>query len=258
MPTSELPTSTPAWTSCQVAGHTLEAFVPKPEEGRPRGALVHLRDLDDTPPSQQPAWKQAIEASPLPVVSVAGGTSWWIDCVVKGFDEEVSPEAYLLGPLKTWLQDEFGVAAGAMAVLGQGSGGQGALRLAYRHPNLFPVAAAVLPTIDFHRTMETGEPGSQTLWEIYGDVEVARQQTAILHVHPLNWPRHQAFWAHAGDLLASDGADRLHSKLIALGIFHEAELAGLVDATSWLPTAAAAAVRFAVERLEKDARRIVS
>jgi hypothetical protein len=258
------PMSTPAppadpglWTDCDVAGHAVEVFSPPLEEGRPPGLILHLRDLDDVAPSQHMAWRRACEASALPVVSVAGGTTWWLDRVVDVFDKDRSPEAFVTGPLTAWVRERFATPAGALAVVGQGSGGQGALRLAYRHPTLFPVAAAVLPTIDFHRTMETGEPGSDTLWKLFGDVEVARQQTAILHVHPLNWPRHQAFWAHAGDLRASDAAERLHSKLIALGIFHEAELAGRVEGGAWLESAALAAVRFAVERLERDARRIV-
>ena len=252
---TELPTSA-AWTSCEIDGHLLEAFLPPSDPGRPPGAILHLRDRDDQAPSQLPAWRQAIESSPLPVVSLAGGTSWWLDRVVGGFDARLSPEAFIRGPLTDGLRERFGLPAAAIATVGQGSGCQGALRLSYRHPAAFPVAAAVLPTIDFHRTMESGEPGSETLWELYGDVEVARQQTAILYVHPLNWPRHQAFWAHAGDLLSSDGADRLHSKLIALGIFHEAELAGPVDAAAWLRAAAVAAIRFAAERLERDSRRI--
>lgn len=256
MPTTP-PPAAPAWTRCEIDGHPLEAFLPKPEPGRPPAAILHLRDRDDLPLQHQPAWRQAVEGSPLPVVSLAGGTSWWLDRIVPRFDSGISPEAFIRGPLTDWMRERFGLPAAAIALVGQGSGGQGALRLSYRHPSSFPVAAAVLPTIDFHRTMESGEPGSDTLWELYGDVEVARQQTAILHVHPLNWPRHQAFWAHAGDLLASDGAERLHSKLIALGIFHEAELAGLVEAAPWLEKAAAGAIRFAIERLEKDARRVV-
>lgn len=254
------PTNTPvnaAWTTCEFDGHRLEAFLPPPEAGRPPGAILHLRDIDDLPPSQVPAWQRACEASPLPVVSLAGGTTWWLDRVIGRFDSRLSPEAFILGPLTGWLRERFELPTAAVAVVGQGSGGQGALRLAYRQPAVFPVAAAVLPTIDFHRTMETGTPGSDTLWELYGDMEVARQQTAILHVHPLNWPRHQAFWSHAGELSAHDAAERLHSKLVALGIFHESELAGLVEANAWLASAATSAIRFAVERLERDARRIV-
>ena len=258
-PMSTLPPSAvnSSWTTCDVAGHLVEVFQPPREESRPPGAVLHLRDLDDVPPSERASWRAACEACPLPVVSLAGGKTWWLDRVVRHFDAHLSPEAFVLGPLAAWLRERFELPPGAVAVVGQGSGGQGALRLAYRHPATFPVAAAVLPAIDFHRTMETGEPGSDTLWELYGDVEVARQQTAILHVHPLNWPRHQAFWAHAGNLRVSDAADRLHSKLIALGIFHEAELAGLVEEGAWLESATVAAARFAVERLERDARRIV-
>jgi hypothetical protein len=257
MSTPPSSTSHSRWTTCDVAGHAVEVFQPPREEGRPAGAIVHLRDLDDVPPSGHAPWRAACESSPLPVVSLAGGSTWWLDRVVGRFDAHLAPEAFVLGPLAAWLRERYGLAPGAIAVVGQGSGGQGALRLAYRHPATFPVAAAVLPAIDFHRTMETGEPGSDTLWELYGDVEVARQQTAILHVHPLNWPRHQAFWTHAGNLRSSDAAERLHSKLIALGIFHEAELAGLIEERAWLESATVAAVRFTVERLERDARRVV-
>jgi hypothetical protein len=248
--------SAPGWSSFVVDGHAVELFVPASQPDRPPGGLLHLRDVDDRPPSQSQAWHAAIASSPLPVVSLSGGGSWWLDRVVPRFDARCSPEAFVVHTLAGWIQERFGIPAAAVAVVGQGSGGQGALRLAYRHPAAFPVAAAVLPTIDFHRTMHGGEPGSETLWEVFGDVEAARQETAILHVHPLNWPRHQAFHAHAGDIPSADASERLHSKLIALGIPHEAELAGRAEPQAWLSTATAAAVRFAVDRLERDSRRI--
>lgn len=245
------------WSSFAVDGHAVELFLPEPRANHPPGGLLHLRDVDDNPPSMSPAWRAAIESSLLPVASLAGGASWWLDRSVPGFDARRSPEAFVITTLAGWMRERFGIPAAAVAVVGQGSGGQAALRIAYRHPTSFPVAAAVLPTIDFHRTMHGGEPGSETLWEVFGDVEAARQETAILHVHPLNWPRHQAFFAHAGESASADAAERLHSKLVALGIPHEAELAGRVEPDAWLSTATSAAVRFAVDRLERDSRRIV-
>ena len=116
-----------------------------------------------------------------------------------------------------------------IALIGTSMGGQGALRLAYRHPAVFPIAAAIAPAIDFHRGMrEAGDRDDgelyDTLWQAYGDVERARQDTAILHVHPLNWPRHQCFASDPADIHWHDGAERLHSKLVALGIPHTALL----------------------------------
>ena len=56
--------------------------------------------------------------------------------------------------------------------------------------------AAIAPAIDFHLGMRHGHDWADgelfdTLWEIFDEPEQARQETAILHVHPLNWPRHQ-------------------------------------------------------------------
>jgi hypothetical protein len=45
-------------------------------------------------------------------------------------------------------------------------GGQGALRLAYRHPNLFPVASAISPAIDFHKRYNEGD---ETIPQMYPD-----------------------------------------------------------------------------------------
>ena len=257
------PTNAPvnaAWTTCELDGHRLEAFLPPPEAGRPPGAILHLRDIDDLPPSQVPAWQRACEASPLPVVSLAGGTTWWLDRVIGRFDSRLSPEAFILGPLTGWLRERFELPTAAVAVVGQGSGGQGALRLAYRHPAIFPVAAAINPAIDFHLGMRHGHDWDDgelfdTLWEIFPDVEQARQETAILHVHPLNWPRHQWFTSDPADLRWRDGAERLHSKLVALGIPHTA----LLDpaAGDVLAAMSDAAVAFVLQALESESRRVV-
>lgn len=75
-----------------------------------------------------------------------------------------------------------------------------------------------------------------TLWEIFDEPEQARQETAILHVHPLNWPRHQWFASAGNNNRWHDGAVRLSSKLIALGIPHKAILEANAhdDTTSFL------------------------
>jgi S-formylglutathione hydrolase len=142
-------------------------------------------------------------------------------------------------------------------------GGQGALRLAYRHPAVFPVAAAIAPAIDFHKAMrEAGEredgEAYDTLWELFGDVERARQDTAILHVHPLNWPRHQFFASDPDDVHWHDGAVRLHSKLAALGIPHTAalEARGGGHSAAYFDQVAADVLRFILSALDQEARRL--
>jgi len=142
-------------------------------------------------------------------------------------------------------------------------GGQGALRLAYRYPKIFPVVAAIAPAIDFHLAMrESDAPENESLYdtlcEIYSDVERARQDTAILHVHPLNWPRNQFFASDPADWQWHDGAVRLHSKLVALGIPHTALLEPRDGGHSALydDGVAPEVIRFVVDALDRESRRI--
>ena len=85
-------------------------------------------------------------------------------------------------------------------------GGQGALRFAYKHPKTFPVTAAISPALDYHLRLREGD---ETLAAMYPNSEAARQDTALLHVHPLNWPHHQFFCCDPTDERWWDGADRL-------------------------------------------------
>ena len=96
-----------------------------------------------------------------------------------------------------------------------------------------------------------------TLWETYGDVERARQDTAILHVHPLNWPRHQWFASDPADIDWHDGAARLQSKLRALGIPHTALLESRGLSTANLAANLAPdMIRFIMDALSQESRRL--
>ncbi len=99
-------------------------------------------------------------------------------------------------------------------------GGQGALRISYKHPDLFAVVAAISPAIDFQLRYDEDE----ILQQMYSDPEAVRQDTATLHIHPLNWPRHQLFCCDPADHRWWDSADRLKMKLWSLGVPHECDL----------------------------------
>jgi S-formylglutathione hydrolase len=132
-------------------------------------------------------------------------------------------------------------------------GGQGALRLAFRHPDTFPVVAAVAPAIDYQHAWEAGD---DELRSMYTSAESARQDTAILHVHPLYWPRNIWFSADPIGGAWFDSADRLHMKLFSLGIPHE-YCAGDIDGGSHAePEPLLRAIHFAAERLEKERLRM--
>ena len=135
-------------------------------------------------------------------------------------------------------------------------GGQGALRLAYKYPDTFPVVAAVFPSIDFQKRIEEGDP---VLSSMYRDAEEARQDTATLHIHPLNWPRHQFFCCDPTDYRWHESADRLRMKLFSLGVPHECDLETTAGGHSWEYFAhqAPRVVRFLAERLEHERLRVV-
>jgi len=74
-------------------------------------------------------------------------------------------------------------------------------------------------------------------------------------VHPLNWPRHQWFASDPTDRRWRDGAERLDSKLIALGIPHTVMFDQPAD-SDFMTAAAAAAVQFVVNALDAESRRV--
>ncbi len=256
-----VPPPRPHWSTITVAGHPCELYAPPdPLPGR---ALIYLHGVRERWLQEAMALRDRIEAARLPAIAPRTGRSWWIDRIVPGFDAHVTPERYVVDAVRAEVARRFGVQPPGIALVGTSMGGQGALRLAYRHPGLFPVAAAIAPAIDFHLAMrECGdrEEGElyDTLWQVYGDVERGRQDTAILHVHPLNWPRHQFFASDPDDLHWHDGAVRLHSKLVALGIPHVAVLEprGGGHSPVYYNAVAADAMQFILAALDQESRRV--
>ena len=93
---------------------------------------------------------------------------------------------------------------------------------------------------------------------MYPDPETIRQDTATLHVHPLNWPRHIWFCCDPADRW-HESAERLRSKLVALGIPHEYDLdtAGGGHSFDYYNRMAPTAIRFIAEQLERERLRVV-
>ena len=144
------------------------------------------------------------------------GRSWWTDRMWPEFDAKVSAEAYVLRQVVPFVAEHWNARPPQLALLGISMGGQGRFAMAYKHPNLFPTVAAISPAIDFQKRIDEGvDPGLEYM---YGDAEAARQDTALLHIHPLNWPRNQFFCCDPTDTRWHDSADRLRMKLWSLGV----------------------------------------
>ena len=242
------------WTDVEVAGHRCRIFAPRLPS--PHGfAVILLHDEDACEFESQHVLTEQLERHGLRCLAPLTGRSWWTDRLWPPFDGAISTEQFLLQNVLPWLADLWQVAPPQIALLGVGMGGQGGLRFSYKHPNVFPICAAIAPTIDYHRSMEAGDP---TLAQLYRDSEQARQDTATLHIHPLNWPRHQWFCSDPADYLRHDGADRLRMKLYSLGVPYEADLetTAAADMIAYVERMAEPALNFIADRLERERLRV--
>ena len=184
------------WTTETIAGHPCDLYLP-PERSKHGYVVlylhgVHLNRLDD-----KPAFIAQFDRHGLAVVCPHTQRSWWTDKICNEFDRTITAEQHVLKNVLPFIGERLGAQPPRIGLLGTSMGGQGALRLAYKHPNLFPVAAAISPAIDFHKRYNEGD---ETIPQMYPDPEAARQDTATLWIHPLNWPRHQFFCCDPADL----------------------------------------------------------
>ena len=210
----------PGWTREIVAGHPCEVFEPA-QRNEHNFCVIYLHGVHGGSLADHPPFIEEFERFGLRVMCPISGPSWWTNRIYSGFDTRVSSETYLIEKILPFIQSRFRCEPPAIALLGTSMGGQGALRLAYKYPDRFPVVAAISPAIDFQLKWQEGD---DALLEMYEDPEEARQETAILHIHPLNWPRHQFFCCDPTDIRWYDSADRLRMKLYSLGVPHQCEL----------------------------------
>lgn len=212
--------SASGWSRETVAGHPCEVYLPR--QANAHGfVLIYLHGVHATSLREHAPFTEQFEHFGLTVVAPITGQSWWSGKLSPDFDPRISAEDHVLKNMLPWMEQRWGSVPPRIGLLGTSMGGQGALRLAYRHPNTFPVVAAISPAIDFHLKHKEGDPILQAM---YADSESARQDTATLHVHPLNWPRHQFFCCDPEDHRWLESADRLRMKLWSLGIPHECDL----------------------------------
>ena len=155
--------------------------------------------------------------------------------------------SYLRTCVIPWMGERWDVEPPHIGLAGNSMGGQGALQLAYRAGREFPVVGAISPAVDFHNWHGRGLP----LDEMFSSAEQARQQTATLNLHPLNWPRHQFFVCDPTDEDWFEGCERLASKLSSSGIPYERDLETIAGGHSWeyFDSQAAAVIGFVAEKL---------
>jgi S-formylglutathione hydrolase len=166
------------------------------------------------------------------------------------FDPARTPERHLLDHVVPWMLANFRLSSHSItvAVAGVGMGGQGAVRLGFRHPERFSAVASIAGAFDFHERYDRGN----SLDELYPSREHARQDTAILHISGAYWPMYVWFACSPGSGWYR-GNDRLHEKLAAIGVPHTADLDTVGPPEHFYP----AMLDFVVAALERESRRLM-
>ncbi len=215
------------WERCSIAGHQVDVRIP--DAAPPHAFVLFLHSFDGTTFEGHRTFEEAFERENMLVVCPQGGQSWWLDKLCPDFDEQFTPVDFLLNKLIPWVGSRYGLTDQPAALLGIGMGGQGVINLAYRHARRFPTVAAISPDIDFHQWYGRGTP----LDRMFTSPEQARQQTAILHLHPLDWPRRQLLVCDPADQACFEGTERLISKLYSSGIPYESDLETTRGGHTW-------------------------
>lgn len=235
------------WKRTAIGGKPADVF--EPSAGGPYDAAViylHAHGLETLATDAE--FTAQLDGAGLPCVAPHAGKSWWLDRICPEFDEAITPMDHVRHQVVHWIGETWHVSPPHIGLLGISMGGQGALQIAYRDARRFPVVAAISPAIDFHGVHGQG-------WELdqmFETAEAARQQTATLQLHPLNWPAHQLIVCDPTDAWHA-GCERLVSKLSSIGIPYEADLETQAGGHSWLyfRSMAKRSIQFLADRLRR-------
>lgn len=242
------------WTRLMIGAHPAEEFLPETAD-RPAFALIFLHPVGEETLMGNAVYPHVLDQLRLPCVCPYGGPSWWADRVCPPYHPTQSAEHYVLNDVLPYVQRRWDLGPGRVGLFGISMGGQGALRLGFKHPQTFPVVAGVASAIEYHQWLYSG----LALDQMYDSKEQCRQDTVPMHVHPHHQPPHIYFCCDPADALWYRGNDRLHEKLAALGVAHTCDLATQAGGHSWayFDAMAEPTVRFLHQGLQQQARRLL-
>src|SRR6202011_1275720 len=81
-----------------------------------------------------PVYTRLLEEHRLACVCPHGQRCWWGDRLCPEFDTTITPERYLLDHVVPYFKERWELTPPALGLLGVSMGGQGALKLAFKHP----------------------------------------------------------------------------------------------------------------------------
>lgn len=240
------------WRAVQITGKECDVFEPP---ARGKFAIVFLHGVGLETLANNRVFTELLAKYQVACICPHGKRSWWSNRICREFDGSTTAEQFLLRAVVPWIEDNWNIASPAIGLLGISMGGQGVLRLAFKNASRFPIVAAISAAIDFHEWHGRDD----TIDEMYADRESARQDTVLLHLHPLSWPRRCWFVVDPRDDEWFDGNRRLHEKMAATGIPHTCDLETQAGGHSWeyFEHMAPRAIEFLVQGLAAEERRVV-
>jgi S-formylglutathione hydrolase len=243
------------WSTLAIDGHAADVYEPASSSRSRFGVLyLHGAGLETLHSRFASAYEPLLARFHLTCVCPHAGISWWTDRVCPAFDAGRSAERYVLEAMLPWCKRRWGFEERSVGLFGIGMGGQGALRLAFKHPETFPVVAALSAAIECQEVYGEG----YGLEELYDSKEQCRQDTAPMHVHPSRHPPHLFFAVDPDDAWLR-GNDRLHEKLNALGVEHTTDFETRGGGHSWayFNRMAERVLNFLRAGLEQESRRLL-
>jgi dienelactone hydrolase len=241
----------PGWTRAEIAGKPADVFDPP----SPRFGVLWLHPVGGESPADNAPYTAAFARHGLAVCAPWGGESWWADRVCPGFDPILTAERHLLDSVLPWMRARWALGPRAVAAAGVSMGGQGAVRLGFKHPDVFGVVGSVAGAFDYHDRHGRGS----TIDAMYPTREACRQDTAILWVNPAKVPPHVWFACDPADGEWYRGNDRLREKLAATGVAHVADLEAAGGGHSWayFDAMAEPLTAWLADALAKEGRRLL-
>ena len=243
----------PGWTRTEIAGKPADVF--DPPEGSPRFGVLYLHPVGVESIADNVAYTAELARHRLACCAPFGARSWWSDRVCPEFDPTLTAEQHVLKNVLPWMRERWNLSSRSIAVVGISMGGQGAVRLGFKHPDTFPVVASVAGAFDYHEWYSQGTP----IDTMYRSKEACRQDTALLHINPGKYPPHIWFACDPDDTDWYRGNDRLHEKLSAIGIPHTTDLTTEAGGHAWayFDTMARPMFEFVTTALETQSRRLM-
>ncbi len=242
------------WSVVEVAGKPVDVYEP-PGPQPPRFGLLYLHGVGLITLQDRPAYTALFAELNLACICPHTQRSWWTDRVCPEFDPKLTAERHVLENVLPFFDQRWGLKPGSIGLFGVSMGGQGALRLALKRPDLFPVVAGISAAIDYHDLYGQGSP----IDEMYESKEQCRQDTAPMHIHPSKHPAHIFYCIDPDDREWIRGNDRLHEKMNALGVSHDVDLTTRAGGHTWdyFNHVSKRVVRFLVASLEEQSWRLL-